>query len=756
MATPTFSLEDRPGGRAVLPFQGGSGQGSGAGGRGSGGVSVGGGGGSGGRAPQASLGRLGYLASNAGQEIDENTYAAITKLGQDIITPHIKAETQKQYMAGVQRAMEGEAIKDIVESQPWYSQIFGPTSAVMGARAYTAQAKIAELGAQLEREMPQLAQQPASALTERLSALQQELMTGDAVVDGILTTQIVEQMAPAYKRHAKEHYIYQQNRAVEAQGQAWAAAANSFQERSKGFLDGTVTPEDYEADKQRLRAALTPFADQSVDSYHANVMRFIENAAVQGNFHAIKMLRDDGVLDQLPIDNRSQLERALAVAGNRALNKALLEDERLALEYRMVVDDTAQNPAKLRERLVALNEKAAAITGVTEVPLIDGNEVAQITGNILRAQAAGRDQQSRDEADVARALAALGAGRAELDTAVGVTTHRAVEQAGLMLWTREGDPVRRAELLQANEGVVITAARDFFDKALASQEDNHNVQHVAAIWSALSTDRAKAAYVPSEEQRAFLDQYVASLAAGAQPAEAFVQAKHIRPMRAASKDAAGIQGAVRSTIEAHFDSWKPWKPDRLQDYALGVFSSMAASSARRAGGPAPDDVKASRAVSQLLDSQALDIMGSHAIIGGERKRSLYHVFTHGSRNMSSKEAADAFDGYLAKRSEELGAELGPGSYIVRLPDYTDDGEVKAQFMVEFSYAGEDGFTRIRSARFTSDDVKKFYVSSQKQQAEDRRVRDESIRTPIADPAEGTRRQAERDADRERWQAMGLK
>ena len=101
------------------------------------------------------------------------------------------------------------------------------------------------------------------------------------------------------------------------------------------------------------------------------------------------------------------------------------------------------------------------------------------------------------------------------------------------------------------------------------------------------TDRAKAAYVPSEEHRAFLDQYVASLAAGAQPAEAFVQAKHIRPMQAASKDAAGIQGAVRSTIEAHFDSWKPWKPDRLQDYALGVFSSMAASSARRAGGPAP-------------------------------------------------------------------------------------------------------------------------------------------------------------------------
>src|SRR5262245_48675219 len=79
--------------------------------------------------------------------INGATVDALLKMGSDVLQPQIKAAAQQQFMEGVQRASTGEAVKDIVESQPWYTQVFGPSSAVAGARAYTVATQVAGFGA---------------------------------------------------------------------------------------------------------------------------------------------------------------------------------------------------------------------------------------------------------------------------------------------------------------------------------------------------------------------------------------------------------------------------------------------------------------------------------------------------------------------------------------------------------------------------------------------------------------------------------
>lgn len=685
-----------------------------------------------GRAPKAALGSgVGFMASDMGQKIDANTVAAIQKFGKDVLAPHIKAEAQKQFMSGVQAAMEGKALKDIVEEQPWYSQIFGPSSAVQGAQAYTAQAKIAEFGATLEREMPELARQPASVLTDRLAELQKEMLTGDDVVDAALTRQMVDQMAPVYKRHAKEHYIHMQEQAVAAQGKAWAEEAGHLQSAMQGAMAGTVSAEDVEAAQQRMRNALTPFGDQTVDSYHQNLLRFVENAAVSGNFHVVKMLKDDGLMEQLPVQLRSNLDRALATAGRKTLDQALLSDPNLAMEYAMLLNDTAQNPRNFAERAAALNKRAADFTGVTEARLLDGMDIVQGTGGILRAQAAARaagpSAAEREEAGIARALTALmqpgGLALAKANPeSMGGTSEQQNQAAITMFWAREGDPGERAKAMNLHPTVKFAPAEQDFKLPLGLEGDSPGMQHAAATYSQLS-QLTRDTYLDAEEQ-AFYDAYLQHVNANQDPQAAFVAAQQVRKMKTVPQgDASSLGGSVRKVLSDRYDGTFQWwlgKPDRVSGEDLEVLNSVAYSSALAAGGPSSMEVKARVGLSAALASGQVDLVGGVPVVGGANKHPLNRVFLYGKNNLSAEEAAEALDGFLTARPKERGMGDVLGRLVIRMQDYTPEGaeagHKEAQFFVTWTGVGDDGLTKEYSEYVSSEQIKAQFRSAKKKAA----------------------------------------
>ncbi|RPA32810.1 hypothetical protein EGC79_20400 [Shewanella vesiculosa] len=99
------------------------------------------------------------------------TMAALMKLGGNLLAPAVKREQETQFMQGMQRAAEGEAVKEIVDEQPWYSKVFGATSLVDGARTYTAAAKAASIATDLDSRMPEIAKRPRQGFASPVNDL---------------------------------------------------------------------------------------------------------------------------------------------------------------------------------------------------------------------------------------------------------------------------------------------------------------------------------------------------------------------------------------------------------------------------------------------------------------------------------------------------------------------------------------------------------------------------------------------------------
>lgn len=111
---------------------------------------------------QPIMAKMGYsTAQSVGgiaeyQTADEKTSKALFGFAETLLGPVAKDLAERKFLEGVQRAASGEALTSIVNEQPWYSKIFGPASAVEGARQYSLDAQAAKFDAEVQRRMPEL------------------------------------------------------------------------------------------------------------------------------------------------------------------------------------------------------------------------------------------------------------------------------------------------------------------------------------------------------------------------------------------------------------------------------------------------------------------------------------------------------------------------------------------------------------------------------------------------------------------------
>ena len=80
----------------------------------------------------------------------DKTAAAIFGFAETLLKPVAAEVAERKFLEGVQRAASGEALTQIVNGQPWYSKIFGPSSAVEGARQYSLDAQAAKFDAAVQ------------------------------------------------------------------------------------------------------------------------------------------------------------------------------------------------------------------------------------------------------------------------------------------------------------------------------------------------------------------------------------------------------------------------------------------------------------------------------------------------------------------------------------------------------------------------------------------------------------------------------
>lgn len=256
----------------------------------------------------------------------DRTMDAIMEIGKGVLGAKLKEQQNKAFLGGVQKVMQGEALKDIVDEQPWYTQIFGPSSTVEGARAYSQVAQVDKFTADLYGDMDRLQQIDPSKVGDEVNGKMSQFLTGDDVTDTAIQMKMVESVGPFFKAQAKSHYKWQQTNMQTQVTSAMLQAGDTIQAAAKSWVDGTSTQEDR---NQALSGAISswqPLPGQSAKSYWEAVKTATINSMAQGNHYMAQAVwsAHDGkgsLFDAAPADVQLDLLNARETYENRTKQK---------------------------------------------------------------------------------------------------------------------------------------------------------------------------------------------------------------------------------------------------------------------------------------------------------------------------------------------------------------------------------------------------------------------------------------------------
>lgn len=335
----------------------------------------------------------------------DKTAAAIFGFAETLLKPVAAEVAERKFLEGVQRASTGEALTEIVNTQPWYSKIFGPSSAVEGARQYSLDAQAAKFDAAVQNAMPTLRNTSPDELPSVIQKMSKEFQTGDQATDAQLGLRLTKVLPNLIQAHTREYYKAQQEHAYSQRFDAAQQSATSLQIvsqdpmasdddkqlRQANFLQGFVLPAgvDPESHKQFVATSLTSLAEA-------------------GQFHAVNVALNSGVMQSLPPEKRLQLERSI-----NQFKKQHASDARdnYAKDFAQVYDRARNDPEYSAENVMqdydALNAKYASLSG-NDQPLVAGTTRAATAQSALAAYWQRIRQGEALQAKIAEDLASQG------------------------------------------------------------------------------------------------------------------------------------------------------------------------------------------------------------------------------------------------------------------------------------------------------------------------------------------------------------
>lgn len=272
----------------------------------------------GGIVSQKNVGRqLGQTGMQGGQvfapdaqrrvEIDTSTSDLLMQLGSKILEPQIKKVQTENFLKGAQRVAQGEALKDIVDEQPWFTQIFGPSSSVQGARTVAQMKGVDDYVTSVANDMPQLQKLSPQEFGARITEKMGDFLTGDSVADAAIQLKMVESTGSLFKAHTKANYKYTQDTMQANTVGYMRSGGEKLKALSTQLLNGTMTQTDYDAAKADFVNNLMPIEGQSAESYWGGVEAATIDALANGNHHAANSIFDSGIFNSAPTEMRKKM-----------------------------------------------------------------------------------------------------------------------------------------------------------------------------------------------------------------------------------------------------------------------------------------------------------------------------------------------------------------------------------------------------------------------------------------------------------------
>lgn len=315
-------------------------------------------------------------------EQGDKTAAALFGFAETLLKPVAQELAARKFLEGQQRAASGEALTEIVNTQPWYSKIFGPSSAVEGARQYSLDAQAAKFDAAVQQAMPKLRNTSPDELPEIIQKMGKEFQTGDPTTDVQLGLRLTKVLPNLIQAHTREYYKAQQEHAYNQRFDAAQQNATSLQIvsqdpmasdddkqlRQATFLQGFLLPEgvDPESHKQFVATSLASLAEA-------------------GQFHAVNTAINGGVMQHLSPEKRLQVERSINQFKKQHAGEAR---DSYAKDFAQIYDRARNDPEYSAEDVMkdydGLNAKYAQLSG-NDQPLVSGTTRASTAQSALAA-----------------------------------------------------------------------------------------------------------------------------------------------------------------------------------------------------------------------------------------------------------------------------------------------------------------------------------------------------------------------------------
>lgn len=326
-------------------------------------------------------------------EVNSRNLEALSRLSANLGQKFQEAQEDK-FAEGYLRHMQGEAVADIAEENP-FKGIFGDGAAVRGARAAQVQNSGSSVLSWVQANQGSLIGMPADAQRKAVADYIQTLNTGDPQADMLIAQNAMKILPAVMDNLTRASEGENQRQAALAQADTLEQHAQGLQYAADQVAKGQLAPEHYDALKAQAIQSAMPMPGQSPESYRASMQGNMLSLVRNGQFELANSIRSQVLDPMLTPDEQFQLDQQMKQA-----NATWLKDNPVSGDFTMF---TGTLPSQINagrysteEQLLADIERTngdyKSQTGALN-PMINNEEKAQY---VARWQAWKQQQDAAD------------------------------------------------------------------------------------------------------------------------------------------------------------------------------------------------------------------------------------------------------------------------------------------------------------------------------------------------------------------------
>jgi ABC-type cobalt transport system substrate-binding protein len=351
------------------------------------------------------------------QEVDAVT-AAFTSLG-TAIAGKVREKEQESFVRGAMDAAQGKTVEQIADEQPWYANLFGPSSAELGAKAYTNQEKVNVALARIQAQMATLSQLPYEKAREELTNSMNSLLTGNPEEDAFVRQSFLKNMPSLVEDYTKQRVTYVNQLALVSQSRARRSSFELIENDRLSVVAGRMTQEQADALANSRLADTLPVEGQNLVMWEKTFTDDLVSAAQAGYLQSVRAGLANGREGLLTPANRDRV-KAAEKQGNSALRAKWIDanaEELAKLESAVQNAPDNTTVAQHYQALIAFGEAGNKETGATEDVYDKSRVIALLKGGMTAVQARIDQNARRRQADLNRAATADAKAKAAADIA---------------------------------------------------------------------------------------------------------------------------------------------------------------------------------------------------------------------------------------------------------------------------------------------------------------------------------------------------